>query len=93
MVRLRAMFAFGFALLENQECERLHKILKETQFRTLGARSVEITKGHVQAIRATATDHFGWPSIGLTQALQFELLLPQKDVIGEWVPVSEPGEF
>jgi hypothetical protein len=92
MVRLRAMFAFGFALLEDQECERLHKILKETRFRTLGARSVEITKAHVQAIRATATDHFGWPSIGLTQALQFELLLPQKDVIGEWVPVSEPGE-
>jgi hypothetical protein len=92
MVRLRAMFSFGFALLEDQECERLHKILKETRFRTLGARSVEITKEHVQAIRTTAREHFGWPSIGLTQAFQFELLLPQKDAIGEWVPVSESGE-
>jgi hypothetical protein len=92
MVRLRAMFAFGFALLEDQECERLHKILKETRFRSLGARSVQITKEHVQAIRITAREHFGWPSIALAQALQFELLLPQKDVIGEWVPVAEPGE-
>lgn len=92
MVRLRAMFSFGFALLEDQECERLHKILKEARFRTLGPRSFEITKEHVLAICATARDHFGWPSIGLTQAFQFELLLPQKDVIGEWVPVSEPGE-
>jgi hypothetical protein len=92
MVRLRVMFAFGFALLEDQECERLHKILEGTRFRTLGPRSAEITKAHVQAICATARDHFGWPSIGLTQAFQFELLLPQKDVIGEWVPLSEPGE-
>jgi hypothetical protein len=92
MVRLRAMFAFGFALLEDQECERLYKILEQTRFRTLGPRSVEITKAHVQAICTAANEHFGWPSIGLTQALQFELLLPQKDVIGEWVPVSEPGE-
>jgi hypothetical protein len=28
----------------------------------------------------------------LAQALQFELMLRQKDVIGEWVPDSEPGE-
>jgi hypothetical protein len=39
-----------------------------------------------------AHDHFGWDSIALAQALQFELMLSQKDVIGEWVPVGEPGE-
>jgi hypothetical protein len=33
----------------------------------------------------------GMPSIQLAQALQFELCLRQKDVIGEWVPVAEPG--
>ena len=37
-------------------------------------------------------EHFGWYSIALAQALQFELLLSQKDVIGEWVPVTEPGK-
>jgi hypothetical protein len=30
-------------------------------------------------------------SVALAQALQFELTLRQKDVIGEWVPVAEPG--
>jgi hypothetical protein len=92
MVRLRALFAFGFTSLEDQECERLCKILEKTRFRSLGARSVQITKEHVQAIRVTAREHFGWYSIALAQALQFELLLPQKDVIGEWVPINEPGE-
>jgi site-specific recombinase XerD len=35
---------------------------------------------------------FAWHSIALAQALQFELMLRQKDVIGEWVPVAEPGD-
>jgi hypothetical protein len=35
--------------------------------------------------------HFGWPSIALAQAFQFECTLRQKDVIGELVPLSEPG--
>jgi site-specific recombinase XerD len=29
--------------------------------------------------------------MALAQALQFELMLRQKDVIGEWVPLKEPG--
>jgi hypothetical protein len=32
------------------------------------------------------------PTIALAQALQFELMLRQKDVIGEWVPIEEDGE-
>jgi len=31
-------------------------------------------------------------TIALAQALQFELLMRQKDVIGEWVPEAEPDE-
>jgi hypothetical protein len=34
----------------------------------------------------------GWHSIALAQAIQFDCALRQKDVIGEWVPESEPGE-
>jgi hypothetical protein len=92
MVRLRALFKFGYTVLEDQECQRLLDILKETRFRSLGPRAVQITAEHVRAIRVTAHEHFGWDSIALAQALQFELLLSQKDVIGDWVPVSEPGE-
>jgi hypothetical protein len=33
----------------------------------------------------------GRPSITLAQAFQFEVMLRQKDVIGEWAPGSEPG--
>ena len=58
----------------------------------MGPRLVQLTAEHVREIRAVARDHFGWYSIALAQALQFELMLSQKDVIGEWVPVSEPGD-
>jgi len=33
----------------------------------------------------------GHHSIALAQAFQFELMLRQKDVIGEYIPLSEPG--
>jgi hypothetical protein len=79
-------------MLEDRECKRLLEILRESRFQSLGPRLVQLTAEHVRAIRTVARDHFGWPSIALAQALQFELMLSQKDVIGEWVPVGEPGE-
>jgi hypothetical protein len=91
IVRLRALFRFGFTMLEDRECYRLLEILGEMRFRSLGPRQVQMTAEHVRAIRTTAHHHCGWDSIALAQALQFELLLSQKDVIGEWVPVAEPG--
>ena len=54
MARLRALFRFGFTVLEDRECYRLLKILKETRFRGLGPRLVQMTAEHVRAIR---TDH------------------------------------
>nr|WP_224741182.1 hypothetical protein [Bradyrhizobium sp. 2S1]MCK7667586.1 hypothetical protein [Bradyrhizobium sp. 2S1] len=92
MARLRALFRFGFIMLEDRECQRLLEILRESRFRSLGPRLVQLTAEHVRAIRTVARDHFGWASIALAQALQFELMLSQKDVIGEWVPLGEPGE-
>ena len=92
VARLRALFGFGFTMLEDRDCYRLLEVLRETQFRSLGPRLVELTADHVRAIRTTAHEYFGWYSIALAQALQFELLLSQKDVIGEWIPVAEPGD-
>ena len=43
-----------------------------------------------EAIRALAPS-IGRRSLGLAQAFQFDLMLRQKDVIGEWVPMGEPG--
>jgi hypothetical protein len=92
IARLRATFKFGFTMFDDRESYRLLKILEETRFRSLGPRLVQLTAEHVRAIRIVAKEHFGWDSIALAQALQFELLLSQKDVIGEWVPVEEPGQ-
>ncbi|WP_275194455.1 hypothetical protein [Bradyrhizobium sp. CSA207] len=91
IARLRALFKFGFTLLEDTECKRLAEILRESRFGTQGPRLVQLTAENVQAIRRTAREHFGWYSIALVQAFQFELRLSQKDVIGEWVPIDEPG--
>ncbi|MGY0571387.1 hypothetical protein ACTGJ9_010300 [Bradyrhizobium sp. RDM12] len=91
IARLRALFKFGFTLLEDPECKRLAEILRESRFGTQGPRLVQLTAEHVRAIRRTAREHFGWYSIALVQAFQFELRLSQKDVIGEWVPIGERG--
>ena len=47
-----------------------------------------LTAEQAVAIRDEARSR-GYPSIALAQA--FALMLRQKDVIGEWVPVYEPG--
>jgi hypothetical protein len=49
-----------------------------------------LTAEQATAIRALAHKQ-GLHSIALAQAFQFELMLRQKDVIGEWVPISEAG--
>jgi hypothetical protein len=56
-----------------------------------GVQTDLITEEQVAAIRSMAHE-YGYLSIALTQAMQFELGLSQKDIIGEWVPVDEPGE-
>jgi hypothetical protein len=53
-------------------------------------RSVSITAEDAIAIRAKAHE-FGWKSIAMGQAFQFDCTLRQKDVVGEMVPIAEPG--
>jgi hypothetical protein len=90
--RLRVLFKFGATILEDQECSRLCNALEEIRLQKPTSRSEKMTSEYAQAICVTAREHFGWDSIAVAQALQFELPLGQKDVIGEWVPVGEPGE-
>lgn len=90
--RLRKLFRFGRSMLEDDECDRLFEALGKLQLEISPPRRVHMTADHARAICKTAREHFGWYSIALAQALQFELLLSQKDVIGEWVPLTEPGE-
>jgi hypothetical protein len=55
------------------------------------ARGKKVTAEYAEMIRKRRHEHFGWPSIALAQAFQFECTLRQKDVIGEWVPLSGAG--
>lgn len=88
---LRTLFGFGATMLEDPECERLSAVLHRMRFPTPKPRTERLTAEQAAAVRKTAREHFGWPSIALAQALQFDLMLRQKDVIGEWVPLTEPG--
>ena len=89
--QLRALFSFGATLLEDPDCERLCGVMHKMRFPGTKHRDMSITADQADAIRNKAREQFGWDSIALGQAFQFECTLRQKDVIGEWVPVSEPG--
>lgn len=89
--QLRTMFSFGMLFLEDKECARLCMTLHKLRFKMPEPRVVRLTADQATAIRDKAR-WCGWHSIALAQALQFELMLRQKDCIGEWIPTSEPGE-
>lgn len=88
--QLRTVFGFGFTLLEDAQCERLCGILHEMRFEMGRPRGERMTADQANAIRAAA-HALGLPSIALAQALQFEGTFRQRDVIGGWVPTTEPG--
>jgi hypothetical protein len=89
--QLRTLFSFGATLLEDPECERLCGVMHKMRFEASKARTVNITAAQADDVRRLAHAHFGWHSIAVGQAFQFECTLRQKDVVGEWVPLSEPG--
>lgn len=87
---VRIIIGFGTTILEDKECTRLAAVLSQMQFQNGRARRVAISAEQACAIRKRAHE-VGRPDIALAQAVQFELLLRPKDVVGEWIPVSEPG--
>lgn len=90
MGMLRTLFGFGATYLESDECERLCGIMHRMRFKMAKPRTVHLTAEHANAIRATAHET-GRHSIAMAQAFQFDCTFRQKDVIGEWVPIDEPG--
>lgn len=90
---LRMLASYGVAFGEDAvqtACLRLKAILENLRFETAPPRSGELTAEMAAAVIAAAHAQ-GRPSIALAQAMQFELALRQKDVIGEWVDMNEPG--
>lgn len=90
VAHLRTMFGFGATMLENDDCERLCGVMHHMRFPMGRPREDVLTAEQALAIRNKARE-IGWFSIALAQAIQFDLMLRQKDVLGEWVPLSEPG--
>lgn len=89
--KLRTVFGFGLTILEDRHCQRLRVVMHTLRFPAGKKRTQRLTAHHALAIIKQAHRR-GWHSIALAQALQFELMLRQKDVIGEWIPRKEPGE-
>lgn len=90
MGHLRTLFGFGATILEDDQCERLCVVMHKMKFKMAEPRNERLTAQQVIAHRVKAHKRH-WDTMALAQALQFELMLRQKDCIGEWVPVSEPG--
>lgn len=87
---IRTLVNFGATILESAECERLAGMLHKMRFPMGKPRVERLTAAQANAIRAKAHEMHR-PSIALAQAIQFECMLRQKDVVGEWVPDTEPG--
>ena len=75
-----------------EDCRHADTILSKLRFPTPPARTSKLPLAHVEAIRSVA-HAMGLGSIALATVLQFELMLRQKDVIGEWepAPLAEGG--
>jgi hypothetical protein len=87
---LRIIINFGANVLHDKECERLAGAIMRIKTNDPPSNKTRITEAQANAVRAAA-HRKGRPSIALAQALQFDCKLQQKDVIGEWVPLSENG--
>lgn len=77
--------------LGDAAADRLAITLSRLRFSVAKASREALTSEQSDAVRQKLRD-MGYPSMALAQALQIEFELRQKDVIGEWVPKTEPGE-
>jgi hypothetical protein len=90
MGTLQRLAGFGSTVLKDQGCRLLRGTLHDMHFPLAKSESEPLTAEMAVAIRRVAHS-WGFHSLALAQAIQFECPVRQKDVIGEWVPISEPG--
>jgi hypothetical protein len=89
MVYVRQAFRFGKAL-KLPGCRDAKDILDEMEVPNVKRRSTIITDEQIKKVCDEAHQR-GKHSIALAQKIQDGLIVRQKDVIGEWIPISEPG--
>lgn len=85
--KVRTVFGFGMTLLEDEDCVRIRQVMTAMRFPGAPRRKQRITAGQAIAVRSGAwTRRQG--SVALAQAFQFDVMLRQKDVIGEHLPIG-----
>ena len=87
MKLLRQMLSFGVAA-ELPHCARLCAILERMRFKGPARRRVKLELHHVEDFIPKAIE-MGRLSLALGTALQFETMMRQRDVIGEWEPLGD----
>lgn len=90
---LRMILRFA-AALKHAECAELAEGLANLRFERPGARTEEMTVSQARAFIATSLAR-GDPRglyMAIGTAAQFETMLRQKDIIGEWTPDGRGGE-
>ncbi len=88
---LRTLVNYGTGFADNAEFLRLSHVLHRIRFKTIKpSKKEELSDDHVDALGNEAHKN-KWHSLALAQTIQFYAGLQQRDVIGEWVPVAEPG--
>ena len=90
MGKLRTLFSYGATVLENEKCQQLCGIYRQIHLKVPRVRVERLTASQVNAICAVAREQ-NRSSIAVAQAIQFATDFRQGDVIGEYVPLSEPG--
>jgi len=86
---IRTLMTFGSTILDSVDCRLVKVILHDMKFENGKAREESLSPDQVVSVRAMAHRE-NMHAMALAQAFQFECTFRQKDVIGEWVPISEP---
>src|SRR5213075_217515 len=86
--QFRVLFSFGATILEDQECERICGMMSKMRFAHPKPRVAHLSADQAIAHRAKSRE-VGYFSVALADAMQFDLTLRQKDVVGELVPLNE----
>lgn len=88
---LRTICNYGNVYLEDDGCMRLSSRLSAMRFKMGKPRQVHLTYEMAVAI-CTKAREWGLYSIAIAQSGQFDFVFRQKDMLGEWLPESEPEE-
>jgi hypothetical protein len=89
---LRMIFGFGATILEHKQSERLSTVMHRMKFEGPRVRTEVLTEAQAKLIIDKANNELELPSLALTQAFQIDCGLQQQLVIGEWLPLAQPGE-